>query len=92
MGGGIGRAMSHTYCDGADAEGEHVGEGGHGDGDAGVPHGQPHLLGVRLELLLVAQVVVALYDDKHVVDADSYNENNSINFSLVTDEIRVKLS
>ena len=61
------------YRDGADAEREDVGHGGDGDGDAGVLEGQPDLLVKRTsEGLILAQVVPALNDHEHVVDADAW--------------------
>ena len=64
-----------TNRDGADAEGEDVGERRDGDGDAGVLHRLADPLGER-DLLggLVAareEVVPALHYDEHVVDADA---------------------
>ena len=67
--------LAHAHRDRADAEREDVGERGDGDGDAGVLHGQPDPLRHRGDrLLLLGEVVEALHDDEHVVDADAEHQ------------------
>ena len=61
-----------TYGAGADSESHDVSDGGDGDGDAGVLHGERNLLLHRANVLVVLlEVAHALQDDEHVVDADA---------------------
>ena len=58
------------YRGGADAEDEEVGDGGDGDGDAGVLHGRgDHRDGVVEVDLGGLEVVEALHDHEHVINA-----------------------
>ena len=58
--------------DGADCEGGHVSQGGHGDGDARPRHRERHVLDEAVALpLFLGDVLEAPQDDEHVVDADT---------------------
>ena len=64
--------QSITYSASANAKCHHVGDGGDGDGDAGVLHGEGDLLlDAASALALLLEVAHALQDDEHVVDADA---------------------
>ena len=61
--------------DGAYAEGGHVSQGGHGDGDTRPRHRERHVLDEAVALpLLLGDVLEAPQDDEHVVDADSQGQ------------------
>ena len=69
-------AASGTHRDGADAEGEDVGDRCDGDGDAGVLHRERNLLRQRAAVPFVGRQVVPTLDyHKHVVDADAWKKS-----------------
>ena len=62
------------YGGGSDSKGSEIGDGSDGDADSSVPHCSADLNGQRSLEILLAQVAVALSDDKHVVDADAQQQ------------------
>ena len=69
--------MCGCHRAGPDAEGEDVGDAGHGDADPGVLHGQPHPLRQWQPRLagVLGQVVPARHDHKHIINSNSFDQS-----------------